>query len=136
MDPRQGPLEFRLNADNAPWAGNYFAMLYGGIAYRWKEDSYPQQIHNKKKRSCHVLTGTPKFVPVEKYDVLMGNYDFRTTDHELKVRGPLRAMAEPWNTGKDSATAFAAREFFCQNPSGPWRCKTKMASRCDLNPLI
>lgn len=95
MDPRQGPASFRLNEQNAPWAGNYFPMNAGGIANRWLTGSQPNQLLTANQLDTMSTADQQKLSPVEKYDILMGFYDFRTTNHELQERGPLREGAPP-----------------------------------------
>lgn len=94
LNPFKGPAEFRLNAQNAPWAGNYFPMMDGGIAQRWTEAKAPEKVLDKKSYMKLTPQERQKLSPVEKYDVLLGLYDFRTTDHEMNFRGPLRQGAK------------------------------------------
>lgn len=97
LNPLMGPSEFRLDKESAPWAGNYFPMEKGGIAHRWKKEEFPELLLNQEdilslsKKNLNLLS------PVEKFDILMGYYDFRTTQHELNQRGPLRnTPPEDW----------------------------------------
>lgn len=91
LDPTKGPVEFRLNQKNAPWAGNYNAMQKGGVAYRWQVDKPADVVPTKKE-----VQETPKELlswlsPIEKYDILKNDYDFKATKFELTRRGPQRA---------------------------------------------
>jgi hypothetical protein len=90
LSPYEGPLVFRLGQGEAPWAGNYFSMKSGGIANRWRTNSYPIEIYDKQ--SVLKLTSEQMYnlSPVEKYDLLLGRYDFRATQHEINNRGPGR----------------------------------------------
>lgn len=90
LDPFKGPREFRLSEQNAPWAGNYFPMADGGIAQRWLEGKPPNMILNQQEYAKLSAEERQKLSPVEKYDVLLGLYDFRTTSHEMNFRGPFR----------------------------------------------
>lgn len=90
LNPHKGPTEFRLSEQHAPWAGNYFPMIEGGIAQRWVESKHPEKLLDKKSFSLMTPEERQKLSPVEKYDVLLGLYDFRTTSRELNFRGPFR----------------------------------------------
>jgi len=91
LNPLVGPTQFRLDKEHAPWAGNYFPMQDGGIANRWRTKDYPEVLHDKNSVTELTTKQLRNLSPVEKYDVLMGYYDFRTTRHELETRGPQRA---------------------------------------------
>lgn len=96
LDPLKGNQQFRLNAERAPWAGNYFPMADGGIANRWRKPvdaktqmAAPAELDHYLKMSKSDLA---KLSPAEKYDLLLGNYDLPVTKFELQNRGPLRPM--------------------------------------------
>ncbi len=97
LNPLKGPQSFRLNAQNAPWAGNYYPMTYGGIGNRWQEGYYPENPLNRElvlKMSEQELR---KLSPVEKFDILRGDYKFSATHHEMNLRGPYRSLpVEQW----------------------------------------
>ena len=90
LNPFVGPTQFRLDQKSAPWAGNYFPMQDGGLAQRWRVSNYPQKVLDKASVQTMSATELRNLSPVEKYDILLGYYDFRTTQHELKLRGPGR----------------------------------------------
>jgi hypothetical protein len=90
LNPLKGPQSYRLQEKSAPWAGNYFPMMDGGIAQRWVEGKAPEMVLNKNEYMKLSPKERQNLSPVEKYDVLLGLYDFRTTDHEMNFRGPLR----------------------------------------------
>lgn len=90
LNPFKGPAEFRISEQKAPWAGNYFPMIDGGIAQRWAESTHPEKVLDKKSFLELSAKERQNLSPVEKYDVLLGLYDFRTTSHEMNHRGPLR----------------------------------------------
>ena len=92
LNPYEGPTQFRLNEKHAPWAGNYFPMQDGGIASRWRTNEYPGEVYDKDAVLTLSERELSNLSPVEKYDILMGYYDFRTTKHELKNRGPERKL--------------------------------------------
>lgn len=97
LNPFKGPTQFRLDEKNAPWAGNYFPMEDGGIAGRWRLRDYPEQLPSKAEIFSMTAKQLRNLSPVEKYDIMMGYYDFRTTRRELAVRGPMRdAPPENW----------------------------------------
>lgn len=92
MNPFEGPQQFRLSEKHAPWAGNYFPMQSGGIASRWRTNEYPSEVLDKSAVAGMTDKQLRNLSPVEKYDIMMGFYDFRTTKHELKMRGPQREV--------------------------------------------
>lgn len=96
LDPMKGSQEFRLNAERAPWAGNYFPMMDGGIANRWQKPVDAKTQMSAPAELDHYLkmtkTDLAKLSPAEKYDLLLGNYDLPVTKFELQNRGPLRQM--------------------------------------------
>jgi hypothetical protein len=92
LNPFEGPQQFRLSEKNAPWAGNYFPMESGGIASRWRTNEYPSEVLDKSAIEGMTEKQLRNLSPVEKYDIMMGFYDFRTTKHELKMRGPQREL--------------------------------------------
>lgn len=89
LDPNKGPLQFRLNAKNAPWAGNYFPMQDGGIANRWQKCEKGVCINLKTESDIKSLSqkAINKLSPIEKYDLLVSDYNFSATQHEMKFRG-------------------------------------------------
>jgi hypothetical protein len=97
QNPLEGPLKFRLEEKDAPWAGNYFPMLDGGIADRWQTGQIPRDLYDKQAIQSLSPGRLHNLSPVEKYDILMGYYDFRTTLQEMEMRGHLRdAKPEYW----------------------------------------
>jgi hypothetical protein len=92
FNPFEGAQQFRLSEKNAPWAGNYFPMESGGIASRWRTNEYPAEVLDKSAVEAMTEKQLRNLSPVEKYDIMMGFYDFRTTQHELKMRGPQREV--------------------------------------------
>lgn len=100
-DAKAGPQTTMLPEANAPWAGNYFPMKSGGIASRWQSGGYPQQTLDQTKSVAEIKAMTPAEIallsPVEKYDLLNGDYRFKATKWELENRGPLRKpKPEDW----------------------------------------
>ena len=90
LNPFVGVTRFRLDAEHAPWAGNYFSMEKGGIAARWQVNPY-------EVRDAQLLQLFPKptgslahLSPIEKYDIWKGHDQFEATQYELQRRGPLR----------------------------------------------
>lgn len=96
QDPRQGESEVRLNEHRAPWAGNFFAMKNGGIAFRWQAPWLgpltPEMIPTQEKALQMTPEQIDRLSPIEKYDLLVGDYNFSGTRHELKRRGPWRDL--------------------------------------------
>ena len=100
QDPTLGKNEFILPQDAAPWAGNYFPMMNGGIAGRWKQGTYPDLDKSMPSRET-AKRMSPKEIaklsPAEKMDLWNGDYEYKITRHELNVRGPYRSLApESW----------------------------------------
>lgn len=95
LDPNHGTNQFRLSAQDAPWAGNYFPMTKGGIAHRWA-DPPPQDAKRKEQWLKQTDLGAlsreeiNRLSPAEKYDLWVGDKDLSVTRHELNHRGPLR----------------------------------------------
>lgn len=89
LNPLQGPTHFTLKTENAPWAGNYFPMKEGGLAQRWKNQTYHTQ-HSYEDLSMQSEKKKNTLSPIEKYDLWVGNTEFQATQHELLNRGPLR----------------------------------------------
>lgn len=94
LNPWTGHQNFRLDAINAPWAGNYFPMQKGGLATRWSEDAQKEALPAPAEWTEPQVWESREAVrylsPIEKYDLLMGRYDFPSTKHELEKRGPQR----------------------------------------------
>lgn len=95
LDPNHGADRFRLSAQDAPWAGNYFPMTKGGLAHRWagppeqkkKTKEQWQQQADLDKLSPEEIS---RLSPAEKYDLWVGDKELSVTRHELNYRGPLR----------------------------------------------
>jgi hypothetical protein len=100
------PDEFMPTPENAPWAANYFPMTRGGIASRWQGEMAAYKLLNdgpdeipltQAQAREKVLGLTPAELkvlsPTEKYDILRGDYAFKTTRWELRHRGPARTPA-------------------------------------------
>ena len=90
LDPTKGPTSFRLSAKDAPWAGNYFPMKEGGVANRWQRGQFPGAILKQQEVKDLSAAELATLSPIEKYDILSGDYDFKATDFELTRRGPQR----------------------------------------------
>lgn len=75
LTPATGPRQFRLNSADAPWAGNYFSMQEGGIAFRWNQNAQDP---------------ADQLSAIEKYDLYMGNEQNEATVWERQNRGDKR----------------------------------------------
>ncbi|MBX3041201.1 MAG: hypothetical protein KF789_10900 [Bdellovibrionaceae bacterium] len=97
LNPHHGASQFRLSAQDAPWAGNYFPMNKGGIANRWADPQANKGAKSKEQWNQlpdpNTLTQEQinRLSPAEKYDLWIGDKDFSVTNHELNYRGPRRA---------------------------------------------
>jgi hypothetical protein len=88
-----GKDEYRLSQKFAPWAGNYFPMAKGGVAQRWQNCANGQcEILDRDKVKELTKEQIAHLSPIEKYDILLGDYEFNATRHELVNRGPLRDL--------------------------------------------
>lgn len=100
------PDEFMPTPENAPWAANYFPMTRGGIASRWQGDMAGYKLLNdgpegrpltstQAREKVRELTPAEleALSPTEKYDILRGDYSFKSTRWELRHRGPGRTPA-------------------------------------------
>ena len=100
------PREGALSAENYPWSDDYWSTRRGGIAYRWQR-SYPYVTGTYKDYRYKALTradftGDPTALaqiidtlsPAEKYDLLLGRYEFPLVEAEM--------MGQQWAV--DSAT--------------------------------
>lgn len=92
LNPYRGRQSFRLGHKNAPWAGNYYPMMDGGIAQRWQQGNYTLDFLSQEKVLQMKSAELRKLSPVEKFDILMGDYEFTATRRELNARGPLREL--------------------------------------------
>jgi len=120
--PYRGKRSYRLAPKDAPWGSYYFPYVDGGIANRWQTNeggSYRTLNRNVSGRSLppeKVLlkikalsqSEINSLSAAEKFDIYMGYYDFRTTEIELKQRGPQgRIEHEGWEgfcNGRNAAS--------------------------------
>lgn len=97
LNPYQGLQQFRLASEEAPWAGNYFPMQSGGIANQWQRGFYPEFVLDRDTLVAMSPKDLQKLSPIEKFDILLGQYSFPGTLHELYQRGPFRdPYPEDW----------------------------------------
>ena len=99
------PLSGSLDQKNMPWSDNYWESDWGGISLRWKsltdDQLDPDQAVPVDKPSLfsyvpptksQVKTMTKdqlaELSPAEKYDILMGRYDYPTVKSERARTGP------------------------------------------------
>jgi hypothetical protein len=97
--PYKGHTQVILSAENAPWAGNYFPMKRGGLAFRWKAQRSvtESELPSRERLLAMSAAEVQQLSPVEKYDIYKGDYGFSATRHELHRRGPLRPLrVEDW----------------------------------------
>lgn len=96
LNPYYGRNQFRLSDQNAPWAGNYFPMSEGGLATRWQDpaSTIKNREHLLSKEEVLLMNANQiaKLSPIEKIDLLRGDYQFTKTLTELNARGPLRLL--------------------------------------------
>jgi hypothetical protein len=99
LRPQPGTTSVTLAPDRAPWAANYLAWDKGGIARRLHlphvesatmADLQWERIVALPQQSLDALS------PIEKYDLVFGNRDFRATRHEIERRGTAAAGIQYW----------------------------------------
>lgn len=99
LRPQSGTTSVTLPPDRAPWAANYLAWTQGGIARRLHlpqgesatmADLEWERVVALPQQSLNGLS------PIEKYDLVFGNRDFRATRHEIERRGTSAAGIEYW----------------------------------------
>lgn len=86
------PKEGRLPDDKYPWSGDYWSTRTGGLAHRWQDSNdgttykdFQYSWLNKDHFSAGNVTESVDIAtlsPAEKYDLLMGRYDFPLAKHE------------------------------------------------------
>ena len=82
-------LPLSANLDKEPWSGYYWAENKGGIAYRWKTDqTFDFHIYSKEEIMDAPLDKIEELSPAEKYDLLVGNYDWPLTQRSLASSSP------------------------------------------------
>ncbi len=79
------PLEGKLT--NLPWSGDYWPTYKGGISYRWSND----QVDHRAQYSYPLINSHDldqvdlgSLSPSEKFDLLLGRFDFPLTNYERK----------------------------------------------------
>ncbi len=109
-----GPTSYTLQGNEAPWAGNYYPMLHGGVANRWQtgiKSDYDilswDQVALLAPEELRLLS------PAEKWDLFKGYTDFRTTQFERKERGPFSGDSK-----MQKATRREMWEGFCNGIRG------------------
>lgn len=86
-----GSVSYSFNKDEAPWAGNYFPMVRGGMANRWRGTNDPAWKILTEEQARRLKNGDiSKLSPTEKMDLYRDDYTFSITRTELQHRGPLR----------------------------------------------
>lgn len=96
-----GPNSHTVSLERAPWGGNYFSWADGGIATRWQAQvgepehapRTPQTWGSVQRMDSATIA---RLSPSEKLDILVGNRDFRITQHELSYRGPFATGIQRW----------------------------------------
>jgi|GEM_PF-1580063 len=112
MKSAAGKTTGTLSESKAPWAANYLPWKSGGVARRFGPDlglPAPGKValEDVKTMSRSELS---RLSPIEKFDILEGNLDFRATKHELTLRGKSTPGVESWEgfcNGMRAAGALA-----------------------------
>lgn len=85
------PIKATIESNFTAWPGNHWASQFGGIAQRWSSGN-PQHfsyhrysLKELKKLETHLIE---ELSPAEKYDILMGRYDYPTVKKEWSRTSP------------------------------------------------
>jgi hypothetical protein len=105
----QLPLSREVTRDRMPWSDTYWPANRGGIAYRWnsKDPSFAWQdprvkmpqvfnIHSPTREEAFRMTREQlmQLSPTEKYDLVLGHYDYPMTHQVLRKTNAFRAYWE------------------------------------------
>jgi hypothetical protein len=89
------PLNGTLSQDKIPWSETYWPSLKGSIAFRWQTNQKADDYGTYSREQ--LLRMSPEQIarlsPAEKYDILMGRYDYPTVSNGRWIAS--RAM-ETW----------------------------------------
>ncbi len=82
------PLE--AQTDIIPWTDSYWPSYKGGLADRWQtgESIFEATLNNKNDVQSMSENEIKRLSPAEKYDILIGNYDYPLTRNELGRTNP------------------------------------------------
>ena len=84
------PTEGSLDVE--PWSDTYWPENKGGIAHRWRTDeSFDYQMYTKEELIEGGLSMIEYLSPAEKYDLLVGNYDWGLTYGAISAGSPTEA---------------------------------------------
>lgn len=95
------PTEGQMPADRYPWSDTYWATRTGGVSYRWQIPQWDAQTYKDYQYPWvtrdqvigqSLMTPLATLSPAEKYDILMGRYDFPLAKHE---RGRQESSVDP-----------------------------------------
>jgi hypothetical protein len=87
LDFAQLPLSGR--AARTPWTDSYWPQYKGGIAYRWQTDeSHTFASPARDEAMAMDSEDVARLSPAEKYDLLVGNYDYPLTARALASGTP------------------------------------------------
>ncbi|EQC50486.1 hypothetical protein [Bacteriovorax sp. DB6_IX] len=93
-------LELSGSLDQRPWSGDYWPTYKGGIAYRWNDSGYDDetrfsyQLYTKAQLRKLTQQQLASLSPAEKYDLLLGEYQYPLVNHELQRTQVLRTDPE------------------------------------------
>ena len=75
-----------------PWSDTYWPKNKGGISHRWRTDeAHDYPLHSKEELFERGVEITEFLSPAEKYDLLVGNYDWSLTHRTLAEGNPMEA---------------------------------------------
>ena len=113
------PLEGTLSKE--PWSGYYWPKEKGGISYRWQSHEMHDYELLDKDLLFEVDAATiAKLSPTEKYDILVGNYDYSLTHRILAENNVNEAawtgICHGWSPASNAY--IEPRSVFMTNPDG------------------
>ncbi len=117
LKPELGPTQFRLDAKDAPWAGNYFSMQDGGLSYQWNQGTQDPE---------------RRLSAIEKYDLLVGNKNLEATQWERENRGDKRDPKPQYWEGFCNGVRCAG--FLLDEPVKPVTVKARNGKSITFEP--
>lgn len=91
------PLEGAVTDQNKYWSGDYWALKHGNINYRWNAPK-PQGFHYRSPTKSEVMSLSllelSYLAPSEKYDLLLGLYDYPLRKEVERFTSPTREIWE------------------------------------------
>lgn len=90
------PLSARVSGSEKYWSGDYWALRYGNINYRWYAQNkigFNLNSPNRERAKKMTIPELASLSPSEKYDLLTGRYDYPLKNKVSEITNP---SAEIW----------------------------------------